>query len=413
MRRPLALAATLLACDPAVGPELALDMGQVCRNIAFAVRDAAVLPGWEIHAMAVERTGGASAWALATSPGGRLMLQPWPAGTGLELTGLGAPEDFTLLPGAIEGQTWLVLDRDDRTQVWRLDDAADGRLLAGPQLAPQPGWRRRLVFVGQSAYLLAVPRLADASLVELQLAPLPTDTLSPGEPLPLEFWRTCPEDQEAEGGCSTPLISGEIVIEPLGASEAGTTSVSATLLAIYGQRQSESDTAVYTTLVASLELRSAGPDQPPTMVRRDHVPWTTSGEVVVSPAQIAADVAGLFVLAGVRPVPDAAPAPVFDYLIRASRSAGVQDNTVVAQFPKSRQTGLLQLGTRVALLQRDLAGETLFIAPIGNINIDTDATSSLPISSEETVLTIGRGQLLIRGENEGRRVIAGCKRDDE
>lgn len=416
MRRSLILAAAVLACDPAVGPELALDMGQVCRTIAFAVRDDAVLPGWDIHAMAVERSGGEGAWALATNPDGRLMLQPWPSGPGLELTGLGEPQDFTLLPGPIEGQAWLVLDRAERTQVWRLDDAERGQVLAGPQLPPLPGpgvWRRRLVFVEQAAYLLAVPRLADASLVELELAPLPTDTLSPGPPLTLEFWRTCPEDQAVAGICPTPLISGEVAVEPLGASEPGTTSVSATLLAMYSQRMEKEETPVYTTLVASLELRSAGPDQPPTMVRRDHVPWATVGEVVVTPAQIAADANGLFVLAGVLPVPDAAPAADSDYLIRASRSAGVQDNTIVATFPKSRHTGLLQLGTRVALLQRDLEGTTLYIAPIDNIKVDIETTGNLTVRGDEDVLRIGRGQLLVRAKSGGRRVIAGCKAEPE
>ena len=415
MCRSLILAAAAaLACDPTVGPGLALDMGSVCHVIDFAVSDPAVLPGWDIHAMALERSTGERAWTLATDPEGHLMLQPWPTGPGLELSGVGSPDQFTLMPGPIEGQAWLVLDREDRTQVWRLDDAESGRLQVGPQLPPAPGpgaWRRRLVFVEQAAYLLAVPKLADASLIELELAPLSTETLTPGgSPTTFEFWRTCPEDQDA-ADCPTPLINGEVAVEPLSTTEPGATGVSATLIAMYGSRQSEADTAVYTTLVASLELLSAGPDQPPTMLRRDHVPWTTVGEVEVAPAQITVDGNGLFVLAGLKPVLDAAPPPDFDYLIRASRNAGVQDNTIIATFPKPQDSRLLQLGGRVALLQRSPGGETLYIAPVSDVKIDTDEAGSLAIDASAEILGAGRGQLLVRGAT-ARRVISGCAATD-
>ncbi len=433
MRWSLILAAAAaLACEATIGPELSLDMGHNCRAIDFEVRDPDVLPGWEIHAMAVERTGGARAWVLASNPEGHLMLQPWPTGPGLGLSSVGLPKEFTLMPGPIEGQAWLVLDREDHTQVWRLDDAEAGALIAGPEIPPLPGpgtWRRRLVFVDQTAYLLAVPTVADASLIEVQLAPLASDTLTPGPALTFEFWRTCPEDQEAEDtgtdtdpdpdgaedsgdtdagtACPTPLINGEITVEPLSSNEPGTTSVSATLIAMYGSRLSEANTAVYTTLITSLELRSAGPDQPPTMVRRDHVPWTTVGPVAVAPAQVAADANGLFVLAGLQPLLDDAPPVGFDYLIRASRSAGVQDNTIIATLPRMLRSGLLQLGARVALLQRN--EDRLHIAPVEDVNVDLSLQGSLATETEAEVLHAGRGQLLVRGEKTSRRVIAGCK----
>ena len=414
----LLAAAAALACDATVGPELTLDMGHTCQAIGLEVRDPGVLPGWEIHAMAIERSGGASAWTLATNPEGHLMLQPWPTGPGLELSAFGSPKDFTLMPGPIESQTWLVLDREDRTQVWRLDDAEHGAVLAGPQLPPLPGptpWRRRLVFVEQAAYLLALPKLADASLIEVELAPLSTETMTlVGPPTIFEFWRTCPEDQEAEATCPTPLITGEVTVEALGSTEPGTTSVSATLIAMYGSRVSEANTAVYTTLSASLELLSAGPDQPPTMVRRDHIPWTSVGPVTVAPAQIAADASGLFVLAGLEPLLDAAPAVDFDYLIRASRTAGAEDNEILVTLPKPLRSGLLQLGARVALLQRN--GDALHIAPVDDVTVDLSLQGSLAVDADAEVLPAGRGQLLIRSGTTSRRVIAGCKAaefDDE
>ena len=412
MRRSIFLAAAVLGCDPAVGPGLTLDMGQTCHVIDFAVQDEAVLPGWKIHAMAVERTGSASAWTLATDPEGHLKLQPWPEGPGLALDEFGLAGEFTLMPGPIEGQAWLVLDRDDRTQVWRLEDAASGRLFGGPTFAPMPGlfpWRRRLVFVEQTAYLLAVPTLADASLIEVLLTPLAGDTLDPGTPSILEFWRTCPEDQVFDDTCPIPLITGEVAVEALSSSEPGATSVSATLIAMYSSRMSETNTAVYPTLLASLELQSAGPDQPPTMVRRDHVGWTPVGAVNVAPAQIAADGSGLFVIAGLMPADDE-PAPDYDYLVRASRNANVrQDNTIIATFPKPLDSQLLQLGARVALLQRSVDRESLFIAPIGDVKVDTEEPGSLALDPEAQVLRAGRGQLLVRDAAASRRVIAGCK----
>jgi hypothetical protein len=407
VRRSFLLAAAALACDPTVGPGLALDMGHTCRAIDLEIEGPEVLPGWKIHAMAIERSGGESAWILATDPEGHLMLQPWPTGPAIALDGFGAVGEFTLMPGPIEGQAWLVLDREDGTRVWRLDDAASGLSFVGPQLPPLPGpspWRRRLVFVDQTAYLLAVPKLADASLIEVELAPLAADTLSPGPPTILEFWRTCPEGQALDDVCHTSLITGEIAVEALGSSEPGATSVSATLIAMYSSGLSESN-AVFPTLLASLELISAGPDQPPTMVRRDHVKWTTVGEVNVSPAQIAADGSGLFVLAGVMPTEDAAPAPEYDYLVRASR---VNDDTMTATFPKVMDSQLLQLGVRVALLQRSADRETVFIAPIGDVTVDTSQPGSLTVSSEADLLLAGRGQLLVREQAVGRRVVAGC-----
>ena len=429
MRWSLILAAAAaLTCDAMVGPELSLDMGHNCHAIDFEVRDPGVLPGWDIHAMAVERTDGASAWTVATNPEGHLMLQPWPTGPGLELSDLGLPKEFTLMPGPIEGQAWLVLDREGFTQVWRLDDAESGALFAGPQLPPLPGpgtWRRRLVFVDQTAYLLAVPSLADASLIEVQLAPLSTETLTPGPALTFEFWRTCPEDQGPEdtetdtgtdtddagdtdsgAACPTPLLNGEITVEPLGSSEPGTSSVSATLIAMYGSRLSEANTTVYTTLITSLELRSAGPDQPPTMVRRDHVPGTTVDPVAVAPAQVTADENGLFVLVGVEPLLDTTRPPPSDYLLRASRSAGTPDD-FIATLPKMLRSGLLQLGARVALLQR--IEDTLYIAPIEDVNVDVSVQGSLALEPDTEVLNAGRGQLLVRSDKTSRRVIAGCK----
>jgi len=409
--RRLSLVAAALAaaaCEAPSGPELTVDNGRFCPRIGIEVRDDAVLPGWEVHALAVERFGGDSAWALATDPDGRLMLQPWPEGPGLDLSSVGEPDDFTLIPGALDGQTWLVLDRSDRTQVWRLDRAQTGSFVAGPPLLDWPSagmWTRRLVFVAGEPYLLAVPQLADASLIELSLARLAAATLVPEVPAPIEFWRpTCPEGQDP----CVPGLSGDMLVEALHSTEAGSSGISATLIATYSREQTE--VAVYKTVVASLELRSGGPGQPPGYLRRDHVRWSTVGELRVSPGLLAADASGLYVIAGQVPVSDDAPSNLMsDYLIRASRAEDSLDEDLINLLPKSRASQLLQIGDRVGLGQT--SGREWCVAPIDGMRVDVDTQGCLPLDVDAVVRAAGRGQFLVRSELGARRVIIDCLSD--
>ena len=226
MRRgsSLALLATLglAACVEGPSPDLALDMGRVCQNIALEVRDPAVLPGWEVHAMALERSEGASAWVLGTSPDGRLRLRGWPEGPPIELSDLGTAQEFRLVPGPGDGQTWLVLDRPGTVQIWRLDDAATGTMFAGPPLTNFPfegEWTRRLVFIDEVPHLLAVPDAGDASTVEMSLSRLSLETLEPDPPVALPLWQTTCIEGPVDTGepvCEAPLLGGPITLELLG-----------------------------------------------------------------------------------------------------------------------------------------------------------------------------------------------------
>ena len=205
MRRVAVLVAALAAptgsCVDPLAPDLAIDMGRSCDGIVLEVRDPKVLPGWTVHALAVEHSEGDSVWALATDGEGRLQLTGWPAGPRIDLSGRGEAHEFRLVTGALEGQTWLMLDRAETLQMWRLDDAASGALVQGPPVQDWPtagSWTRRLVFLDQTPYLIAVPASGDASTVELMLARLDETSLAPQPAVALPLWRNCPEGQGPE-----------------------------------------------------------------------------------------------------------------------------------------------------------------------------------------------------------------------
>src|SRR5688572_518518 len=103
----LGWAGCVISCTTGPTPDLALDMGSNCRSIALEVRDDPVLPGWDVHALAVVRSGDARAWALATNGKNELRLKAWPDGPDHDLSSVGEPADFRLIPGPVEGQTWL------------------------------------------------------------------------------------------------------------------------------------------------------------------------------------------------------------------------------------------------------------------------------------------------------------------
>lgn len=180
--RSVALALLALgACD---GPSPTLELDAIgCAAIVLDVRDE-ILPGWEITGLAAEQSGGDTAWVLGADPEGRVRLMPWPTGPGVELSALGEIGDFRLLPGPVDSESWLVLERPGKIRVWRLGEAARGEIIEVPGLAhlpPEPDWTLRLVFIGGGPFLVAVPRRLPASGLILQVAGIHPRTLALGE----------------------------------------------------------------------------------------------------------------------------------------------------------------------------------------------------------------------------------------
>lgn len=418
MRRAALLA--VLVCGSATcvegpAPDLALDMGRVCQNIGLEVRDPDVVPGWEVHALAVERDGGDSAWVLATDTGGDLRLRGWPDGPNIDLSGLGSASEFRLVPGPGAGQTWLVLDRPGVVQVWRLEEAASGVIFAGPVLTNFPAegeWTRRLVFLDEAPHLLAVPAYGDASTVELSISRLSLETLMPEPASMLPLWQTdCNGDVDDPSGCEAPLLGGPITLELLGTSEAGSLNGAAALIAMYASTVGEppSMASVHTTLVASVELRTLGPEQPPTMIRRDWPVWFTNNPVYVSLAFITADNRGLLWLTGYTPFDG--PVPENDLLVRAQRGneGGGTGVMTIGTVARGRNTHLLQIGGRAALGQ--VTDDVWIIAPIKGDAVDTTTVAKLPLAPDAEVSLAGRGQFLVRDAGGARRVAAICADD--
>lgn len=410
MRRALLVVVAAGSCVSGPSPDLEIDLGHICEQIGLEVRDPALLPGWEVHALAVERSEGERAWALATDGEGRLQLVATPDGAAHDFSEFGASDELLLLPGAIEGETWVMLDRSNEAQVWRLTDGEDGGLMAGPRLVDFPAagsWTRRLVFLDQVAHILSVPRAGDASTVEVLLSRL-DDTLAPEPALSLPLWQNCPEGQvDGELPCQPPLLSGSIELELLGTTEGGSVGGAAAMIGMYAAKLSEPPmmSAVYTTLVTNVELRSLGPDQPPTMIRRDLPYWNTTGPVLISPAYIASDRDALYWLASLVPLGDSTPLDT-DFVYRAGHDDDGGQARIVATAKKELNSHLLQIGGGVALGQ--ISGKRWTIAPVGASGVDDKVTGGLNLDAGATVALAGRGQFLVRSDAGARRVAAAC-----
>lgn len=399
-RTGFAAAALLAACTIATPPGLELDVGRVCEDIAIEVADPDVLPGSELHAAAIPSSGADAAWYLATDPHGALELRRVPGDMpAIDLSALGEPDDFRVQPGPIEGQVWLALDRPEGARVWRIDETTEavreGAALAFPDA--EAGWIRRVVFLGQTPHLVAVPRASKAGVVPIHLAAL-TPELALGEAWALTATAKCAPLSEL----ACPLFWDDLRdVAVLDSAEAGSISGAALLLAITTQGDPDpidpEQVPVFETQVISVVLqRDAGAERP-VLTRRDHVSWTSDGPVVPFPAQLAADPLGLYVVAGLIPGPDTsgAAATMSDYLFRADLlGAGTADaGDVIALLPKVLGSHLLQLGGRVALGQ--LSGRTWNVAPIEGLTINESIVGSLAVDADATVLRAGRGQFVV------------------
>jgi hypothetical protein len=418
--RGLVGAALLGACSPVTPPGLVLDVGRTCEDIELAVADPDVLPGWRIHAAAIARSGADAAWFLASEHPGELELRRVPEDIpGVDLSTVGAAHEFTLTRSSIEGQLWLTLDRDDAAQLWRIDEDA-AAVSVGPKLAGFPGdasteWFHRLVFLGQSPYLLALPRLTKVGEVPVHVAAV-TPELDLGERWTLTATVTCPPLSEL----TCPLLWDDLrELSVLDVAEPGSVAGAALLLSIASRPDAESDPAeppaMFETHILSLALQRDPAGEKPVLTRRDHVAWPTSGPVLPSPAQLAADPLGVYVLAGLVPGPDgsSADATPADYLFRTDLLGPdtTDEGDLIALLNKDLHSHLLQLGSRVALGQ--LPTKHWYVAPIEGVTVDEDIVGTLEVGEHASLLRAGRGQVVVvAGSAPTRRVRIACADDD-
>ncbi|MDC0667318.1 hypothetical protein [Nannocystis radixulma] len=417
--RALVGAALLAACSSVTPPGLVLDVGRTCEDIALAIADPDVLPGWKIHAAALARSDEDPTWYLASANPDELALRRVPEDiSGVDLSVLGGPHEFTLTRGPIEGQVWLTLDREDEVRLWRIDEAGE-TVLAGPQLTGFPadtstGWIRRLVFLGQSPHLIALPRTTRVGEVPVHMAAVSPE-LEIGERWTLTAEVTCPPLSEL----NCPLFWEDLrTLTVLDVAEPGSVAGAALLVSIasLGEQPDPQMPAMFQTHIISLTVQRDPSAERPLLTRRDHVAWSTEGPVLASPAQIAADPLGIYVLAGLVPAPDSSGvnATTADYLFRADvlDSGTPEDSGVIALLAKDLRSHLLQLGSRVAVGQ--LVGDWWHVAPIEGVTIEEDIVGSLEVGDRVTLLRAGRGQVVVVGDSKpSRRVRIACADPDD
>lgn len=419
--RALVTAGWIAACNPVTPPGLVLDVGRVCEDIELAVADPDVLPGWTIHAAAIPRGGADAAWYLASEKPGELELRRVPEDMpGLDLSALGSAREFVFQRGPVEGQLWLALDREASARLWRIDETS-ATLLEGPAIVDFPGdasvttgWIRRVVFLGQTPHLIALPRQTQVGEVEVHVATI-TSTLELGERWSMTAKITCPPLSEL----NCPLFWDDVrELSVHDVAEPGSVAGAALLVTIRSPDEPDPDPSmptVFETHLLSLTLQRDPTAERPVVTRRDHYSWTTEGPVQPWPAQIAADPLGLYLLVGLIPGPDSssANATPADYLFRAELlgSSVTDEGGVIALMPKELDSHLLQLGSRVAIGQRP--NEHWYVAPIEGITIDEEIVGSLMVGDRVELVRAGRGQMVVVAEEgPSRRVQVACSDPD-
>lgn len=391
------LAVALLALTTCDEPQPTLELGSDgCTAVALEVRDPAVLPGWNVVALAAERVGGDSAWALARDPEGRPTLKAWPTGPGFDLSGLGPIGQFRLLPGLAPGQTWMTQEPPGKLRVWRLGAAAEGAGVEAPDLGAFPGpgaWSRRLLLVDGLPHLLAAPRIEDGDVVTLYVAALDPETLALGTIWPVDFRRPCVALDIP--GCIHE--SGGAAVEILDVAEAGSVGGAVALLAIR--------LPGFDALSTMLELHTREAGTAPSTLRRDgfFIPgnqssWPDTG----LRGQLAADAGALYTLVGT---------DVFDeasYLhYMALRDTGYEYLNY-AQDYRAWDGPLVQLGKRAVLGWFTEDGR-FSLAPLRFGSLETDVTAHISLASTTHVSSAGREQLLVRpATGPAMRVVASC-----
>ncbi|HEY0133250.1 MAG TPA: hypothetical protein VGB85_04195 [Nannocystis sp.] len=403
----LAWAGGCISCTTGPTPDLALDMGSSCQSIALEVRDDPVLPGWDVHALAVVRSGGEQAWALATNGKNQLRLKAWPDGPDHDLSGFGEPEDFRLIPGPVEGQTWLTLEQPTQAGVWRFDEFDEE--IVGGMVEGIPGdelARHRLVFLGDFPYLAVIPRTGDASTMQMSLVQLDPDTLAPGTVFTLPLWTACFED----GYCNNALLTGPVEIDPIAVTEAGLFGGAWMMIGIYGSRATEPPATytLYMTRLLLVQLRSTGIDRPPQMLKVENFYPPSTSPVVLDPAFLASDTSGFYWLAGLSTIEPSANTGS-DLLFRLGSVGRYVTYEPIASAKRELRSHLLQIGGRAALGQ--IPGNTWTIAPLGADGVDTQLIAKLVIEPDAEISSAGRSEFLVRGGGRARRVAAVCADD--
>lgn len=419
-RVAIAVALPVLTCTaPAL--DIAIDTGARCNTVGVVVLDAAVLPGWTVHALVVLDPSGDEGWALATRPDARVVLQPLPGGAALDVTDLAAAGPLVLQPGPVPGEAWLSFDGPDGMRVWQLGSPAQGGVREAPDLSAFPSgdeveWSRRLIFVGTAPHVLAVPDEGDAATLVLPLARLGRDTLQIEASWDINYWWMCDQDVDDDDSCIDTIYDPTVRLDLLGATQADGADTSVVLIARHAAATSETpdQPGLHLTSVDTLELRNAGPGRPPDAYQHRRVSWSDVVPLTVSPAYVAADELGLYVLAGVV-APEGVERPGLDNDELVSARHGNQwnadDDNWYQYADKRDRSMLLQVEGEVAFA-KFIEGEWR-VAPVvrtaAMTTVDESLIAGLPVPDGSVARGAGFGQFLIRPpQDPAMRVRLAC-----
>lgn len=400
--RTLALALLgLVACD-APSPTLTFDDVQ-CSTMLLEVHDA-LLPGWEVAALAAEQVHGDTAWVLGADPEGRVMLQPWPTGPGFELSGLGELDDFRLLPGAPARESWLVLDRPEDTRVWRLGEAARGEGVEVTGLGElQPGWTRRLVFIAGAPFLAAVPPTLPASGLRVQVAAIDPRSLTFGPWVVLDAGQPCLASDDTTYCPTEPREAWVEVLDVTGAEGAGG---AATLLLGMRDLVPPGELPEYAPQFTLLALDVVGPDATLTLTRQPNSSAPDDEIEARLRGRLAEDETYVYILIQLVTHPDGAPERpnLFTY----EHASGNFWN--LHYTDPTNTTDLLQIGAYPMLGRAWGWGSWIWsLTPIMPRRAPPDYLDTLELASAARVTSAGREQILVVPESgSAMRVVAGC-----
>src|SRR5262249_44728071 len=158
---------------------------------------------------------------------------------------------------------WLALDAFGAAKLWRVDDAS-ATITTGPTITgfpdDEPTWIRRLVFLGQSPHLVAVPRASKVGELDLHVAAI-TPSLGLAQTWSLSAIVECPPLSEL----SCPLFWDDVRdVAVLDVAEPGSIAGAALLLAITSPVEVDMDPETpptFETNIISLVLQRDAADE--------------------------------------------------------------------------------------------------------------------------------------------------------
>jgi len=386
------------ACVGPPTPEIEVDQREPCESYVQQLLTTDFLPDKRTWDLAGDRYALAPGWALSSSNGDFTLERtgddrpnlPEPVSVPLTIN-----SKFRLQPGPRAGETWFTQGGNTGLRITQL--SPDGVLAAGPTIDFPTGtgaWERALIFIGDTPYVLAVPRSSATPDYTIWLAQV-NENLDIGATWQLNLSASC-EDYVLCDQLTFPKIELLDVADPDGSSPA------LVLLGFDEVLDANSRSLYVATLRVGLEPET----QHPIALRREYFPrqvWPVGGSLQahISPGQLVRDADGYYILAGLTQESLDDPTHQLDAIIVRYDDLTDTASAPYSGLPTYTSPHLLQLDNRTAVGQ--ISEGAWHIAPLlpgeySDFKIDLDHLSSLPLTDDSSalvpVLTGARGQVV-------------------